>query len=294
MKLARYWTRQEGEATAPGGERIRVVSRGWSNESLEAAAAVARGVARKVAERIASGQTAGQRYGYGDRPLPEPVLREFRNGGDTPSAVVTRNSYGSLVLNARDLMFVDIDRESPPKQVAEIAQNLIFGLRSIFGKPAAPAPPPPPPMDPVVAGIRGVAERNGLGVRVYKTAAGYRVLITSAPFEAGSGQSESLLQQFGSDPLYLKLCRTQESFRARLTPKPWRCGLRLPPVSFPFETGEAEARFRDWEQKYTASIARFATCRYLGSFGSGMNSGFADLIEYHDQETKASAILPLA
>ena len=294
MKLARYWTRQAGEATGPAGERIRVVSRGWSNDSLEAAASVARGVARKVAERIASGQTAAQRYGYGDRPLPEPVLREFRNGAEGPRAVVTRNSYGSLVLNSRDLMFVDIDRESPPQQAAEIAQNLITGLRSLFGKPAAPPPPAPPPVDPVVAGIQGVAERNGLGVRVYKTAAGYRVMIVSAPFEAGSGPSESLLEQFGSDPLYRKLCRTQESFRARLTPKPWRCGLRLPPVSFPFETSETEARFREWEQKYSASIARFATCRYLGSFGSGMNSVFADLIQYHDQETKASTILPLA
>src|SRR5260370_15448242 len=118
--------------------------------------------------------------------------------------------------------------------------------------------------------------------------------ITSSLIEPGSGSRGSLLRRLGSGPLYLKLCLSQESFRARLTPKPWRCGLRLPPVSFPFETGEAEARFRDWEQKYTASIARFATCRYLGSFGSGMNSGFADLIEYHDQETKTSAILPLA
>lgn len=273
------------------GQRIRVIARGWSNDSLEAAASVARDMARRVAERIAAGQTQAKQYGYGDRPLPEPVLREFRNGSSTPSAVVTRNSYGALVLNTQNLMFVDIDREAP---AAASAQSLVSGLRSLFGKPQA-QPAPQPAADPVLADIQAIAERNHVSVRAYKTAAGYRVLIVSGRFDAGSTQSGALLEQFGSDPLYIRLCRTQQSFRARLTPKPWRCGLRPPPVAFPFETPQQEAQFREWEAKYNQAAAGYATCRFLGSFGSGgMDSSFAELVEYHDQESKAASGLTLA
>jgi len=57
-------------------------------------------------------------------------------GGD-PHAVVTRNAYGALVLSARHLMFVDIDREEAPALAA--AGDLT--------KARATAPPiaPPPP-----------------------------------------------------------------------------------------------------------------------------------------------------
>src|SRR5205823_10965168 len=119
MKLARYWTKESGEAARSDGSRVRVVSRGWSNESLEQAREVARDKARRIAVAVASGQMERREYGYGERPLPEPILRTFGNGGEGPKAVVTRNSYGAIVLNARDLMFVDIDREdSSPQSLA--------------------------------------------------------------------------------------------------------------------------------------------------------------------------------
>jgi hypothetical protein len=293
MKLARYWTRQPGEAVGPGGERVRTVARGWSNESLEAAGAVARDIAHRMAERIASNPSTSKQYGYGDRPLPEPVLREFRNGDEAPRAVITRNSYGALVMNARELMFVDIDREDASGP-AEAARDVISSVLSLFGK-SKPAPATAPVADAVVAGIQRVAEHNSLAVRVYKTAAGYRVLVVNQPFEAGSGRSDALLREFASDTLYIRLCKMQESFRARLTPKPWRCGLRPPPVTFPFENPKDEAAFREWEAKYTATVARYATCRFVGSYGSGgVQAGFADLIQCHDQETKAASGLALA
>jgi len=57
----------------------------------------------------------------------------------------------------------------------------------------------------------------------------------------------------------IRLCRSQESFHARLTPKPWRCRLALPPASFPFSTSQEESKFRAWEANYTWR----ATCRQL-------------------------------
>lgn len=140
-----------------------------------------------------------------------------------------------------------------------------------------------------------MAQRNHLSARVYKTAAGYRLMITTVGFEAGSPQSETLLQQFGSDPLYVRLCKMQESFRARLTPKPWRCGMCVPPVTFPFETPRDEARFREWAAKYESAASRYATCRYITSVGpSAVDPAFPDLIDYHDQQTRATSELQLA
>jgi hypothetical protein len=202
-------------------------------------------------------------------------------------------------MNARDLMFVDIDREgaaAPAGIAQDIAQELVSSVFSLFGKAKPPAPPPPAPAaDAVVNGIQRVAERHNLSARVYKTAAGYRVLIVNARFEPGSGESEALLREFESDALYIRLCKMQESFRARLTPKPWRCNLPQPPVSFPFEGEKEEARFYGWVAKYTAACQGYATCRLVGSFGGGaMEPAFQELVAYHDQETKANSGLPLA
>ena len=257
MKLARFWTREGAEAVGPLGP-IRTIARGWSNQSIDEARQLARDLAQKVANRLASGEPERKQYLYGDRPLPEPTIREAGN-----SAVVTRNAYGSLVLNVGDLMFVDIDRQDEP------AVEVPF--------------------------IQRVADSHGLAARIYQTAAGYRALITSERIGAATQKSEMLLQQFGADPLYVRLCRMQESFRARLTAKPWRCGMQVPPVTFPFVTADEESRFRQWEAQYTPAAARYATCRYLTWTGPGrMDPSLEELVYYHDVETKASSTLPLA
>jgi hypothetical protein len=162
VKLARYWAREPGEASGPEGSRVRVVSRGWSNDSLEAARAQARDTARRIAERLAARATERRQYLYGERPLPEPVVREFRGGGDEPRAVVTRNAYGALVLNAPALMFVDIDRDDGP--AAATGRSLAAGVRALFGKTA---PAPPAAASGVLAEIQRVAESERLAARVY-------------------------------------------------------------------------------------------------------------------------------
>jgi len=274
MKIARYWTRGDGEAWTSKGERIRATARGWSDESIDAARAVASGIARRVAERIAAG-SSGQRYPYGDRPLPEPLIREFSSG----QGIVTRNAYGALVLNAARLLFADIDGQPAGAGLG----NIFSGL---FGKPKS---------DPLVERVKAITERHGRKARLYRTAAGYRLMIVDAPYRPGDAETESLLEEYKADPLYRRLCRTQESFRARLTPKPWRCGMLNPPAEFPFETTIAREQFAVWEREYNAKTQRFATCKLVAEVGSGRPAEeFRELIDYHDRETKAGQELPLA
>jgi hypothetical protein len=288
MKLARYWTRAQAETTTFDGKTVSVQARGWSDDSLDSARTRAREIAQRVAERIASKDESKQRYPYGDRPLPEPVIREFSGTDGERCAIVTRNVYGALVLNADRLMFVDVDRKGASPNVGAALGKMVS---SLFGKPKVE----PPASNPILEAMNEVAQRHDLSARVYETAAGYRLLITSAPFEATSSEAEALLTEFDSDPLYVRLCRSQECFRARLTPKPWRCAMPNPPVEFPFETPEDQERSRRWEADYNAKTTSFATCRYVATVGTGSGSpDFDELIQYHDQETKAAADLRLA
>lgn len=275
MKTARYWTRAEAEAPDQDGKLVRARARGWSDESLDAARAKALELARRVAQRLASGdQKDAARYPYGDRPLPEPRIREFSGG------LVTRNRYGALVLNTDEMMFVDVDRKaSPPKSGG------LFS--SLFGKPK---PAPAPARDPVIEEIEAITDRHNLAARLYETAAGYRLIITSSRYKAGSPEAEALLSEYKSDPLYIRLCRMQESFRARLTPKPWRCDFSAPYGEYPFEDARAQQAAHDWEREYHAKSEPYSTCRFVAEIGSGQSDpGFAELIAYHDHETKALA-----
>jgi hypothetical protein len=192
-------------------------------------------------------------------------------------------------MNAEQMMFVDIDRADASDAPQGGIKNLFSGL---FGKAAAS---PSKAVDAVVEAVGKVAGRQGLSARVYRTAAGYRVLITNRRFTAKTAETEALLKEFGADPLYMRLCRLQESFRARLTPKPWRLGVRQPPVEFPFETLAEQGRFRDWERIYESKAVGYATCAYRTTFGTGgVLPEFNDLIRFHDEKTKAASGLPLA
>ena len=119
------------------------------------------------------------------------------------------------------------------------------------------------------------------------------MILTNSGFQAGTPDSEAWLQQLGSDPLYTRLCKLQESFRARLTPKPWRCDLGMPPASFPFESPDADERFYDWVRKYNAKSQSHATCHLVQEVGA-VHPAFADLVTYHDQESKVGSGLALA
>lgn len=262
---------------------------------MEQARLVAAQNARRVAQRILSHPEQRNQYDY-DRPLAEPVIRKFSD-----AAIVTRNSYGSLVLNADNLMFIDVDKEDghapAPASTSGGLDEVLSGIFSLFGQKAPSFSLPQQCQAPpnVLDGIRQVVERHNLSGRVYKTAAGHRVIITNAFFKAGTDDTEKLLNEFGSDQVYMRLCRVQESFRARLTPKPWRCEFRKPPVDFPFENPRDEAQFRQWEAEYNAQTAQYATCRFLSTVGAGrVAPEFDELIRYHDQETKATSGLQLA
>lgn len=288
MLIPRYWARVTSEERTPAGRRVPFSCCQWSERSLAEAQARAREVAERIARRIRGGEALPQRYAYGTRPLREEVLRELRGGDGDLDAVLTRNAYGSVVLNAAATMFVDVDLAEP-----SVLQRLGTWFR---GRGAsAPAAESAPQAAALETLKRFVGSRAGWGFRVYRTRAGLRYLVTHAPLDPASEESAAVLAALGCDPHYVKLCRSQKSFRARLTPKPWRCGMRMPPARWPFEGAAEEARARQWETKYDAACAKFATCALLSTVGNQwVHRDVEAIVRVHDELSRAESGLPLA
>jgi hypothetical protein len=96
----------------------------------------------------------------------------------------------------------------------------------------------------------------------------------------------ALFEALQSDWLYRRLTKKQECFRARLTPKPWRCACPRPPNRYPWENDAAEQRYRQWEQQYREKASAYAVCRLLNVFGSASSVGESlEITEIHDAYT---------
>jgi len=260
MHIPRYWARSDAPVPASSWR--------WSDISVEDALRRANEQAQKIAKIFASGSVPDQ-YAYGDRPIREEVVRRVTGGDGTELAIVTRNLYGALVLNAAGAMFIDIDLPSPK------------GWRSLFRRGSDG--------DAERASLERVkkwAEHQRVGIHVYRTAAGLRGLVTSRTYEPTTEATIESLRHLGSDPLYIRLCAAQQCFRARLTPKPWRCGSPCPPSRYPWQSPEAEMRFRAWEAQYEAKTSPYAVCRLVAQIGpKDVHPAIHPIIELHDQHS---------
>lgn len=324
MLIPRYWSRAEAQATTPDGRPVQLfVWRGSRGSAAEAQALADEAVAR-VAARVERGEGFPERYSYADRPLREEVIREIPGGGaDTPDAAITRNAYGAQVLNTARAFFIDVDvdtRAEAPRQTRTSSEpnflwSLVEGLplppalRSIAEQLLGPSPTasqssPVTPMGNAgggaTAGALGrlrdwIAQHPDWRVRVYRTHAGLRYLVAHDLFEPTDGQAMAVMPALGADPQYIRLCQVQKSFRARLTPKPWRIHVGKPPARFPYLTPGQERAVRDWEAQYDRQSAGYATCQFLEEMGSGTeHPDVAPLRALHDEHTRATSGLPLA
>lgn len=264
----------------------------WSSKSLAEAQSLADHAAQQLANRFRAGDYPPKHGGYyPDRPFREQVLQEIKNDSSEVAAVVTRNSYGCLVLNTARVMFVDIDLLEPPGP-----RGIGFSIR-ILGWPK-PKPPPDMsgPRNAALARVENWTRNNyQWGWRIYRTRAGLRLLATQSLIEADSSQTAEIFQALGTDMLYQKLCQTQKCFRARLTPKPWRCGVSSKPERWPWPDAKREKRFQKWEIDYRTASEEYATCEFLRQIGNpDVHPEVRSILKLHDDSTRAESKLPLA
>lgn len=297
MHFPRFWARGESALVTPvnpqTGEPRPLRCWGWSDVSLAEARELGQRRAARLASRLLAGEKP-ERYGY-DTPFREEVLEEWREpvgAGAEPWAVVSRNAYGCRVLNTRNILFADLDAPSPDFSWKTMLLYLLGrGAKVRLQNEERRR------RWELEAGkrIEEILLARGASVRVYRTFGGIRCLLTSEQAEPDDDGTIEILRDLGSDPLYVRLCLARGCFRARLTPKPWRCGLPALDVEYPWETDEARADMKSWVVRYRDVCGGYATCDLVAALGSGAtDERIARVIAYHDRETGVGSGRPLA
>jgi hypothetical protein len=240
VKIPSYWAKAVAERTLPDGTTRAQTSWRSSDVSEEDARQSAQVAAKELLQNMLT-RRAEEYAAYGNGPLREEVVERFHNSNGELIAAVTRNKSGALVLNAARVLFVDLDFP-----ITHRREQLAWFVRRIF-RSAVPSPEQRREVNAYSAWQSFVDHHSDWSSRVYRTFAGLRVIVTHALFDPCSDSTIQLLQRAGCDPLYVRLCKAQESFRARLTPKPRRCGFWPTPVHWPYETDAIQRRFAEWQ-----------------------------------------------
>ena len=263
MKIPSHWSQATAEEVDGQGHKVSISCWRSSDISQDDAHQSALNAAKRALGRLIRGERLDD-YAYGERPMREEVLNVIADPTGEPWIAITRNSYGAVILNTAKVAFIDLD--FPPATIGG-QWNALFSR--LMGKTTASADAQ---RESQIWNRleQCVMENPGYGFRVYRTSAGLRALATHALFDPADPSTVHLLDRLGSDPLYVRLCKSQGCFRARLTPKPWRCGYVSNPIRWPREDARQQARFEKWEAKYTSRQAKFATCRLLGTLGTGL------------------------
>jgi hypothetical protein len=199
-------------------------------------------------------------------------------------------------LNAARVMFVDVDLPPPPRAGC---LGVVVAKRKAAEQAAAWR------ADHEKTELARLGEwmmhNPDWGVRIYRTFAGLRYMVTHALMEPDTDESRFALSELNADPLFIKLCHVQQCFRARLTPKPWRMitgsggKLNRPTVKWPFLDEESEAAFREWQSEYEAACAAHATCALVGALGTeAVHAHIAPIVKLHDEMTRVGEEMPLA
>jgi hypothetical protein len=179
-------------------------------------------------------------------------------------------------LNVQDLMILDIDQ---PK----FSWGALFRKRNETAEKLR-----------IVEMVRKLSQKpvyQVYGFRIYETRKGMRVIVQGKAFEPTARATGSMMKEFNCDRLYALLCKKQNCFRARLTPKASRMNFRGHRVKFP-RGSEEETAFREWLAGYETARMNFSVCKFIEQIGSG--TFVPDAVRFHDEITGAYRNLPLA
>ena len=324
MLVPNYWA--EAKLKEKIGKRSVTIKRfGWSDISEADALENAQERVREAMERAKNGEQVRRLdhkrsyNGAEGLPIREEVVLKQEN------IVVTRNSYGALCLNTPDVLFVDIDFEMVPSRklyfscvlvlfVIGVFSALYFKslfiffmtliLSFVFGGTLAAI------LIKLKILSQGgyekmsmrkienlVATNPEMNLRVYRTPMGLRVLALHKLYDPQSEEVAKIFKVLSADSLYSTMCRNQNCFRARISPKPWRMGMtRIGPRPgvWPVKEERIPER-RAWIEEYNSISDNYSSCHFKIHLGSEISDPIAcEVLELHDQYCNAEKQLKLA
>lgn len=172
-------------------------------------------------------------------PCPEPPEYDEHNiypiKPEIPKEVpkgdyISRCHYGALIINTRNIFIADVDIKKDskyPQLRSKEAYTDYFIKMSRYL------------MNDFV---------------LHETFGGFRVIMVSQTCNPKGKLSQAYMELFLADPLYAHNCIHQGCYRARLTPKPTRVGMK----DFDKDLYKSEGK---WLGDYSKNIKDFAVCR---------------------------------
>lgn len=322
MIVPTFWAEARLQQTRGKGQRQITVRRfGWSNSSQLEAEKMAAQRAQEALKRIRTGDRLIRLEpkiaynGATGTPIREEVLSRQAD------VVITRNSYGAHCLNSPNVLFADIDFDHGVGIKSVFLHTMVLvglgalvaaWLRSslavfvaaliviVFSYPFAVL------TRKTLVALRGGPERLARmrvtsfvrrnpdwHLRLYRTPAGFRVLVMHRVFDPSDPVVDTFFQALGVDRIYAAMCKNQKCFRARVSPKPWRIGIsahiRPRPGIWPVNPEHLEKR-NAWVREYEAVASKFASCKFIETQGSRAVDPQAKFVRgLHDELSQALA-----
>ena len=327
MIVPQFWAEARlHRARGKGHGQVTVRRFGWSNTSQADAETMAKARVQEAFDKVVSGvklPRSEPKIAYNGAhglPIREEVLARH---GDI---VITRNSYGAQCLNTPDVLFADIDFKNEPSArffwlhalvlfIAAAAVSLWFkspgvllvcGFLALIGTRWLAAI-----THKILLSSRGGPERHtrkqieafiqshpDWHLRIYRTPAGFRVLVMHRSFDPKDPQVTAFFHALGVDRIYAAMCMNQHCFRARVSPKPWRIGIsshmRPRPGVWPVKPEHLEKR-QAWICEYEKRARDFASCAFVETIGSATVDPKPEAVrDLHDRLSQAQSGLVIA
>lgn len=220
-------------------------------------------------------------------PTIEPLVHECKRADGSIAARITRRGDGVKMLAAERVLIADL----PLRGAA------VRGARSRLGQwfwrgPLAPRGETDRTEADVLARIGAALERRpAWGVRVYRSAAGLRMIATHALLAPSDPPARELLAELGLDA---QAAVAAAEYRCTLCATPKQVGAAPPPASFPFADRAQAASYEAWEQRYDSACTKYAHCHVLKRIGVETTvPETATIVELHDKVTRAGSTLRL-
>ncbi len=264
MKTNKYWISTVHKLVI-GQETVEVPILAGSNVSKADAETVANEIVVRVQNKIDKKESLKD---Y------EPLIKEWICDEIDEKNIITVNRYGAKVLNTTEYTILDLD--DIPWEFWDI-----FGGTKGFDKKTL-----------ILQRFKKrIAKNSSLGddMRIYETTKGLRIICKKYISPKVDG-FRGLMAKFKVDRIYAYLCMTQDCYRARLTPKPFRIKQTPMRIKSPLDC-ETEA-YVSWSAEYERKSKSYSVVKLIETIGSDFSSDRA--IHYHDRICSCGSFNPLA
>lgn len=322
MIIPKYWAEAKIK-TQLEKRQITIKRFGWSDLNIEEAQTHAETRVAEALEKLKSHQDVRKSdhkipyNGSEGLPIREEIIDQQND------VIITRNSYGALCLNTPDVLFADIDfNDALSRQLyfsglfalillcavsALLFKSwIVLGIGILFSIMISRQTAEKlleiqhrfiaNPEQQSLALIRSFSQSHPTWhLRVYRTPKGFRVLVMHQIFDPRGEEAQLLFNALQADPNYVRMCKNQNCFRARISPKPWRIGLEaLRSGVWPVKEQSMHAR-KVWVDEYQMRAEEYASCKFVEQLGSQLTHPKAKHVQsIHDPYCNANLNLEIA